>query len=110
MLLVALLAAAFAIGLLVAPAAQHRILFRSKEERRLLWRSNLFAIGGMLLLGVAVVVSVLLVVDYLFNLLAAWISAGLVATVLLSMWLVQPITQRGRLQVHELFDPYRPGE
>jgi hypothetical protein len=59
LLLVALLAAAFAMALLVAPAAQHRILFRSKEKRRLLWRSNLFAIGGMLLLGVAVVVSVL---------------------------------------------------
>ena len=36
LLLVALLAAAFAMALLVAPAAQHRILFRSKEKRRLL--------------------------------------------------------------------------
>ncbi len=110
LLLVALLAAAFAVGLLVAPAAQHRILFRAHEKRRLLWRSNLFAISGMLLLAVAVVVSVLLVVDYLFHLLAASISAGLVAAVLLSTWLVQPIMQRGRLQLDELFDPDHPGD
>ena len=110
LLLVALLAAAFAVGLLVAPAAQHRILFRAHEKRRLLWRSNLFAISGMLLLAVAVVVSVLLVVDYLFHLLAASISAGLVAAVLLATWLVQPIMQRGRLQLDELFDPDQPGD
>jgi hypothetical protein len=94
LLLVALLAAALAIGLLVALAAQHRILFRAQEKRRLLWRSNLFAISGMLLLAVAVVVSVLLVVDYLFQFLVASISAGLVAAVLMSAWLIQPITQR----------------
>ena len=107
LLLIALLATAFAIGLLVAPAAQHRILFRARaqEKRRLLWRSNLFAISGVLLLAVAVVVSVLLVVDYLFQFLVASICAGLVAALLISAWLVQPIIQRGRLQLEELLDP-----
>jgi hypothetical protein len=98
-----------AIGLLVAPAAQHRILFRAPEKRRLLWRSNLFAICGVLLLAVAVVVSVLLVVDYLFQILVASICAGLVAAVLVSAWLVQPVIQRGRFQLDELFDPEQPG-
>ena len=110
LLLVALLATAVAIGLLVAPAAQHRILFRAPEKRRLLWRSNLFAISGVLLLAVAVVVSVLLVVDYLFQFPVASISAGLVATLLMSTWLIQPIIQRGRLQLDELFDPDQPGD
>ena len=107
LLLIALLATAFAIGLLVAPAAQHRILFRARaqEKRRLQWRSNLFAISGVLLLAVAVVVSVLLVVDYLFQFLVASICAGLVAALLISAWLVQPIIQRGRLQLEELLDP-----
>jgi hypothetical protein len=106
LLLVALLATAFAIGLLVAPAAQHRILYRARaqEKQRLLWRSNLFAISGVSLLAVAIVVSMLLVVDYLFQFLLASICAGLVAAVLVSAWLVQPIIQRGRLQLDELFD------
>lgn len=109
LLLVALLTTALAIGLLAAPAAQHRILFRAPEKRRLLWRSNLFAISGVLLLAVAVVVSLLLVVDYLFQILVASICAGLVAAVLVSAWLVQPVIQRGRFQVDELFDPEQPG-
>jgi hypothetical protein len=62
----------------------------------------------VLLLAVAVVVSVLLVVDYLFQFLVASICAGLVAAVLVSAWLVQPIIQRGRLQLDELFDPDQP--
>jgi Family of unknown function (DUF6328) len=110
LLLVALLATALAIGLLVAPAAQHRILFRAQEKRRLLWRSNLFAISGVLLLAVAVVVSILLVVDYLFQFPLASISAGLVAALLMTTWLIQPIIQRGRLQLSELFDPDQPGD
>ena len=107
---VALLTTALAIGLLVAPAAQHRILFRAQEKRRLLWRSNLFAISGVLLLGVAIVVSVLLAVDYLFQFPLASISAGLVAAVLMTTWLIQPIIQRGRLELGELFDPDQPGD
>jgi hypothetical protein len=74
----------------------------------LLWRSNLFAISGVLR-AVAVVVSVLLVVDYLFEILVASICAGLVAAVLVSAWLVQPVIQRGRFQLDELFDPEQPG-
>ena len=71
-------------------------------------RSKLFPISGVLLLAVAIVVSMLLVVDYLFQVLLASICAGLVAAVLVSAWLVQPIIQRGRLQLDELFDPDQP--
>jgi hypothetical protein len=82
---------------------------RQVTSRRLLWRSNLFAISGVLL-AVAVVVSVLLVVDYLFEILVASICAGLVAAVLVSAWLVQPIIQRGRFELDELFDPEQLGD
>ena len=64
----------------------------------------------MLLLAVAVVASILLVVDYLFQFPVASISAGLVAALLMSTWLIQPIIQRGRLQLDELFDPDQPGD
>jgi Family of unknown function (DUF6328) len=91
-----------------APRSIDLFRARAQEKQRLLWRSNLFAISGVLLLAVAVVVSVLLVVDYLFQFLVASICAGLVAAVLVSAWLVQPIIQRGRLQLDELFDPDQP--
>src|SRR5688572_7903121 len=40
---VSLLAAAVATVLLIAPAAQHRILFRQKDKEKLLRRSNWYA-------------------------------------------------------------------
>src|SRR5215204_6001038 len=51
---VALLAAAVATVLLIAPAAQHRILFRQKDKEKLLRRSNRYAIAGLVVLGLAI--------------------------------------------------------
>ena len=89
-------------------AVQHGLLERHDVPRSLLLVALLataFPISGVLLLAVAIVVSMLLVVDYLFQFLVASICAGLVAALLISAWLVQPIIQRGRLQLEELFDP-----
>ena len=107
LLLVALLASAFATGSLVAPAAQHRILFRAQDKQQLLRRANLFAISGVLLLAVAVVVSVLLVVDFLFQIRVASICAAAVAALLVSVWLIQPIIIRRRLPLDGLTAPDR---
>ena len=48
---VALLAAAVATVLLIAPAAQHRVLFRQKDKEKLLRRSNVYAVAGLIVLG-----------------------------------------------------------
>jgi len=94
LLLTALLTAALAVGFLVAPAAQHRVLFRAREKERLLRRSNRFAIVGTAFLAVSVTASVLLVVDYLFRWWWAATAAGIVAAVLLWTWLIQPLRIR----------------
>src|SRR3954471_13326425 len=60
---VALVSAAIATDLLIAPAAQHRLLFRQKEKEALLHRSSRSAFAGTLVLAVAVVAALLLVVD-----------------------------------------------
>ena len=104
LLLISLLAAALAIVFLVAPASQHRILFRAKEKKKLLKRGNVFAIAGIVLLGVAVSSAVLLVVDFLFQ----WPLAAAVVAVLVGaltvLWLGQPLWYRGRQELDELFD------
>jgi amino acid transporter len=104
LLLISLLAAALAIVFLVAPASQHRILFRAKEKKKLLQRGNVFAIAGIVLLGVAVSSAVLLVVDFLFQ----WPLAAAVVAVLVGaltvLWLGQPLWYRGRQELDELFD------
>jgi hypothetical protein len=91
---VALAAAALATALLIAPAAQHRILFRQHDKDMLLRRSNRSALAGLLALGVAICSALLLVVDILFSLTLAWVTAGALAALLGWWWLAVPLWHR----------------
>lgn len=103
LLLTAILTAGLAIAFLVAPAAQHRILFRARHKKQLLKRSNLFAIVGMIMLAISISVCVLLVVDYLFQFRIGSLTSGALALVLAGLWLVQPLLYRGRDQLDDIF-------
>jgi hypothetical protein len=100
---VALVSAAVATVLLIAPAAQHRLLFRQREKETLLRRSSKSAIAGLVVLAVAVVSVLLLVIDVLFDRALAWGTAGCVAALLAWWWIaVCPLPQRHGEQ--ETFD------
>jgi len=92
--LVALIAAAVAVGLLIAPAAQHRVLFRQHDKESLLHRSNQSAFAGLVALAIAIVAAILLVVDFLFNAALAWLIAGAVALLLGWWWMAVPFWKR----------------
>ncbi len=94
--LVTLVAAVVATALLIAPAAQHRALFRQHDKEALLRRSNRLAFSGLCVLAVAIVSAVLLVVDFLFPLPLALVTAGLVAVLLGWLWIGSPLAQRAR--------------
>jgi hypothetical protein len=91
---VALLSAAIATALLIAPAAQHRVLFRQKEKEALLRRSHRSAFAGLLVLALAISSAILLVVDVLFSTTQAWVTAGAVAALFLWWWVLVPYWQR----------------
>jgi hypothetical protein len=91
---VALASAALATALLIAPAAQHRILFRQHDKEKLLQRSNRSALAGLAALGLAICSALLLVVDALFSLALAWITAGALAVLLAWWWLAVPAWHR----------------
>ena len=94
--LLALLAAAIATALLIAPAAQHRVLFRQQDKDALLRRSNRSAFAGLVVLALAVCSALLLVVDVLFSRALAWTVAGAVAALLTWWWLAVPLWFRSR--------------
>ncbi len=98
---VALLASALATGLLIAPAAQHRVLFRQHAKENLLKRSHRSALAGLLALGVAICAVLLLVVDVLFSTTQAWLTAGAVALLLVWWWIAVPYYKRS----HSRQDP-----
>lgn len=94
LLVFALAAAAVASICLITPAAQQRILFRTGQKEVLIRRSNGYSIAGAIALGVAMAVSVLLIVDVIFGLsTAAWLAAALTAFWAWA-WFVQPLLTR----------------
>ena len=92
--LVTLVAAAAATVLLIAPAAQHRVLFRQHDKEGLLRRSSRSAYAGLLVLALAIPSAVLLVVDVLVGRALAWTLASVIAAMLLWWWVVVPFAKR----------------
>ena len=107
--LATLIAAAIATVLLIAPAAQHRILFRAKDKENLLRRSNVSALAGLVVLAFAISSALLLVIDVLFDRTRAWVTAAAVAGVLVTWWFAVPFVQRGRVALDPLPPPGRSG-
>lgn len=98
---VTLLAAAVATGLLIAPAAQHRVLFRKHDKEDLLRRSSRSALAGLVVLAVAISAAVLLVVDVIFDLTQAWITAGAIAALLVYWWIAVPYWKRAHARADD---------
>jgi hypothetical protein len=93
-----LLATAVTTVLLVAPAAQHRLLFREQGKELMLFRFNRYAIVGLLFLGASLSGATLLVTSILFGLPAAVTTCLVVAVGVTSLWLVRPL--RSRVSAH----------
>jgi hypothetical protein len=100
---VALVAAAIATGLLIAPAAQHRVLFRQKDKEGLLKRANRSALVGLVVLVIAICAALLLVVDVLFSRTQAWVTTAVVGAVLCYWWIAVPYWHRAH---DETDDPH----
>ncbi|MEV4105155.1 DUF6328 family protein [Nonomuraea sp. NPDC049649] len=91
---VALVSAAVASICYIAPANQHRTLFRQGLKERLVRRSNHYGIAGALALILSMVSATMLVVDHLFDSAVAWSTAGVVAALAAWAWFAQPALDR----------------
>ncbi|GAA0938308.1 DUF6328 family protein [Actinocorallia libanotica] len=93
---VALVSAAVASIFFIAPAAQHRILFRQGLKEPLVHRSNRYTMLGTLALAVSITSASLLVVDYIFRWDLATATAIALAGMALWMWFLGPLLYRSR--------------
>jgi hypothetical protein len=94
--LVALISTMLSSVCFIAPAVQHRLLFRGGAKDVLMHRSNRYGIIGAVALAVAMASAVLLVVDYLFG--RTW-ALGLtvpLGVVTVWLWLLEPLITRKR--------------
>lgn len=94
--LVALLASALSSALLMATAAQHRLLFREPRKEQLLLRGNRLAIGGFVALAFAISASLLLVIDFVFGTVPAAVLTAVAAGVFAWTWWLLPLSLHER--------------
>ncbi|WP_315730403.1 DUF6328 family protein [Nocardioides imazamoxiresistens] len=86
-----LVGSVLATGLIVAPVAYHRILFRRRRRRWLVESANVLARAGLVMLSLVCSGVVLLVVDVVVGRTAGLVVAGAVLLVLLSLWTLAPL-------------------
>jgi hypothetical protein len=87
---VALLSAAAAAAMIIAPVAFHRALFRQGRKPELVHYAHRMATGGLACTLVAMVASVLLITDYLLNVWASVILTTIAAGWFLTFWAAIP--------------------
>src|SRR5439155_11631413 len=85
---------ALATVLLIAPSAQHRLLFRHRQKEQLLMRANRLAISGLTMLALATAGTVFLITDLLFHAGAAAGAGAGIAGVIAWYWYVVPLRKR----------------
>jgi len=84
--------------LLIAPSAQHRILFRCGDKERLVRVSNRYAIAGLVCVAIAMVGALLLVADVLFGGPVAVLAALVGAVGCGWCWFAEPLARRRSLE------------
>ncbi len=103
---VTLLCAALASAFLIAPSAQHRLLFRQRDKEALLLRSNLLAIAGLAFLALAITGVVVLITDVVFaTAVTTIVFSTLTAAVLAILWFAHPLVRREEHQDHSSRTP-----
>jgi hypothetical protein len=93
---VTLLLAALASALLIAPSAQHRLLFRERAKPYLVRAGTRMALGGLACLALAMCSAVLLVTDLIFASHTAAITAAFAGAVYLYLWFGHGLIRRMR--------------
>jgi len=89
-----LICTAITSGLLIAPSAYHRILFRTDDKEHIVVVANRLAIAGFAFLVLAMTGAVLFVTDFLFGKAQAFVFAGLVMAFLVTLWYLAPLRRR----------------
>jgi hypothetical protein len=90
------IATAVATALLIAPSAQHRILWRAHDKEELLRRANALALAGTVFLAAAVTGAVWMVTDVIYRQApTALVTAG-IAGLFAWIWFGAPLIRRAR--------------
>jgi hypothetical protein len=94
--LAALVLSAVATALLLGPVAYHRLVFRRGMKEPLVRFANVMAISGLVAVGAAVLLALLLVIDYVAGALPAALITVAMACLFGGLWFAVPLGRRER--------------
>lgn len=89
-----LVCTALSAGLLIAPSAHHRLLWRQQAREHRLRVANRLAIAGMVLLVPGMVGAMFVITDILFGSTAAAVGTSIITAFFVCVWFVVPIWYR----------------
>jgi hypothetical protein len=96
MYVVALMLAAAATALLIAPAAFHRVIYRRRLKQHLVHAANRLALAGLVLLLLAMISALVLILDVTTGMGTAVILASGMLTWFFTWWFILPVLSRLR--------------
>ena len=89
--LLTLLSAGFASALLIAPTAQHRIMFRMQEKEFIVRSGNRLTLAGLAFLALSMTCAIALVIDVVFSTTTAVVCAAAMGLLFAYLWAAMPI-------------------
>ena len=92
--LITVILAVCSTSFLIAPVSLHRLLFRRHARAKMVEVAHRLALTGMTLLGASLVGVVLLIFDVVRGRTAGFVAAGLVALVVVGLWVALPLALR----------------
>lgn len=96
-----LLCAAAASAFLIAPTAQHRMLWRRHEKHQLIVLGNTLTLVGLALEATAITGVILLITDVLYKGTTVVVVTAAAASLFVSLWYLVPLARRLRGDAEE---------
>ena len=87
-----LLCCTLSIGLLVAPVAYHRVVFRRGLKHKLVAATSGFAIAGTTFMLLAIIGSVVLILDVVMSQTFGIVVGSILMALFLGLWVALPLT------------------
>jgi hypothetical protein len=78
----------------IAPTATHRLRFHQKDRAFVIESANKYLIAGLVFLGIAIVLAIALITDYLYDHWIVWAAPIAVSLAITSVWFIRPLLRR----------------
>jgi Family of unknown function (DUF6328) len=96
LLYLTLLATAASTVCLIAPSATHRLRFHKGDRAFIVESANKYLIAGLVFLGIAIVLAIAMITDYLYDSWIVWAAPAAVTLAITGVWFVRPLLRKGQ--------------